>query len=131
MKIVILGLSITSSWGNGHATTYRGLVRELVRRGHDMLFLERNQPWYAANRDLPKPAFGRTEIYDSVRELKSHCAEEIAEADCVIVGSFVPDGIVIGEWVTRTAIGVTAFYDIDTPITLSNVARHNCDYVSA
>src|SRR3989441_2231535 len=101
MKIVVLGLSITSSWGNGHATTYRGLVRELVRRGHDMLFLERNQPWYAANRDLPKPPFGRTETYDSVRQLKSHFADEIAEADCVIVGSFVPDGIVIGEWVTR------------------------------
>src|SRR4051812_29881107 len=39
MKIVILGLSITSSWGNGHATTYRGLVRELAAQGHDVLFL--------------------------------------------------------------------------------------------
>ena len=54
--IVILGLSITSSWGNGHATTYRGLVRELARRGHDVLFLERDVPWYADNRDLPAPA---------------------------------------------------------------------------
>ena len=55
LKIVILGLSITSSWGNGHATTYRGLVRELCARGHRVLFLERDQPWYADNRDLPKP----------------------------------------------------------------------------
>jgi spore maturation protein CgeB len=131
MKIVILGLSITSSWGNGHATTYRGLVRELVRRGHELVFLERNQPWYAANRDLPNPPFGRTEIYRSVRQLKSQFAEDVAEGDCVIVGSFVPDGIAIGEWVTQSASGVTAFYDIDTPITLANIARDNCDYLSA
>ena len=42
--IVILGLSITSSWGNGHATTYRSLVRGLAARGHRVLFLERDQP---------------------------------------------------------------------------------------
>jgi len=90
MKIVILGLSITSSWGNGHATTYRSLVRELVRLGHEVLFLERDQPWYAANRDMPKPPFGRTVIYQSVSELKRRFPEEIEGADCVIVGSFVP-----------------------------------------
>lgn len=131
MKIVILGLSITSSWGNGHATTYRGLVRELTRRGHRVLFLERDQPWYAANRDLPQPPFGRTEIYRSFSELKQRFSEEISEADCVIVGSFVPEGIAIGEWVTRASGGVTAFYDIDTPITLEKLRRGSCDYVSS
>ena len=55
LSILILGLSVTSSWGNGHATTYRGLMRELVRRGHRVTFLERDMPWYADNRDLPKP----------------------------------------------------------------------------
>lgn len=131
MKIIILGLSITSSWGNGHATTYRSLVRELVRLGHEVLFLERDQPWYAANRDMPKPPFGRTEIYRSVSELKRRFAEEIDGADCVIVGSFVPDGKTIGEWVIGAASGVTAFYDIDTPITLEKIAIDECDYLSA
>src|SRR5215211_2885310 len=131
MKIVMLGLSITSSWGNGHATTYRSLMRELVRRGHDVLFLERDQPWYAANRDMPHPPFGRTELYRSVSELKRGFVEEISDADCVIVGSFVPDGKIIGEWVTLSASGVTAFYDIDTPITLGKIARRDCDYLSA
>lgn len=130
MKIVILGLSITSAWGNGHATTYRALVREMERRGHDLLFLERDQPWYAENRDLPRPPFGRTELYASTRQLRARFADDVATADCVIVGSFVPDGIAIGEWVTRTARGVTAFYDIDTPITLAQVARDACDYLS-
>ena len=131
MKIVILGLSITSSWGNGHATTYRSLMRELVRRGHDVLFLERDQPWYAANRDMPQPPFGRTEIYQSVPELKRRFADEIAAGDCVIVGSFIPEGKIIGEWLTNFDSGVTAFYDIDTPITLQQIANAECDYLSA
>jgi spore maturation protein CgeB len=130
MKIVILGLSITSSWGNGHATTYRSLVRELVYRGHDVLFLERDQPWYAENRDLPQPPFGRTELYHSVRDLKSRFRDEISDADCVIVGSFIPDGTSIGQWITNIVSGVTAFYDIDTPITLEKIARNDCDYLS-
>jgi len=130
MKIVILGLSITSSWGNGHATTYRALVRELTRAGHEVIFLERDQPWYASNRDLPDPPFGRTYLYNSFRELWSRFGDDVAGADCVIVGSFVPDGVPIGDWVTETAQGVTAFYDIDTPITLAKLARNECDYLS-
>ena len=107
MKVVMLGLSITSSWGNGHATTYRSLVCELFRRGHEVLFLERDQPWYAANRDLPRPPFGRTELYRSVSQLKSRFSDEVADADCVIVGSFIPEGVTVGQWVTRIASGVT------------------------
>src|SRR5215213_8215599 len=82
-RIVIIGLSITSSWGNGHATTYRGLVRELVRRGHDVLFLEHDKPWYAANRDLPNPPYGRTELYASVDDLKDRFANDVRSADLV------------------------------------------------
>src|SRR4051794_2440157 len=71
MRIVVLGLSITSSWGNGHATTYRALVRELATAGHDVLFLERDQPWYAENRDLPRPPYGETQLYRSLTQLKN------------------------------------------------------------
>lgn len=130
LDIVILGLSITSSWGNGHATTYRGLVRELERRGHSVLFLERDVPWYAGNRDLPAPPFGRTELYSALGDLQARFHREVAEADLVIVGSYVPDGVAVGEWVTRTARGVTAFYDIDTPVTLAKLARGETDYLS-
>ena len=130
MRIVILGLSITSSWGNGHATTYRGLVRELTAAGHDVLFLERDQPWYADNRDLPQPPFGEMQLYKSVAQLKRRFGSDVRDADCVIVGSYVPDGIVIGEWVTEQARGVTAFYDIDTPVTLSALERGDCEYLS-
>ena len=99
MDIVILGLSITSSWGNGHATTYRGLVRELHRSGHRVLFLERDQPWYADNRDMPKPPYGETQLYGSVEELQDRFAGRVRDADLVVVGSYVPEGIAVGRWV--------------------------------
>jgi spore maturation protein CgeB len=129
MRITILGLSITSSWGNGHATNYRALVAELAARGHDVLFLERDVPWYASQRDLPKPPYGRTELYGSLDELRSRFADDVADADLVIVGSYVPEGIDVGRWVTTTAGGTTAFYDIDTPVTVAAVERGACEYL--
>ncbi len=130
MKIVILGLSITSSWGNGHATTFRGLVRELTARGHDILFLERDAPWYAENRDLPRPPWGRTVLYDSFAELQARYRDEVRSADAVIVGSYVPDGVEVGQWVQETARGLRAFYDIDTPVTLAALDRGACPYLT-
>jgi spore maturation protein CgeB len=130
MRIVILGLSITSSWGNGHATTYRALVRQLAGRGHEVLFLERNLPWYADNRDMPRPPGARTELYDSVAGLKERFLPDVRDADAVIVGSYVPEGIEVGEWVTTHALGVTAFYDIDTPVTLAKLSNGGADYIS-
>ncbi|HEX2975254.1 MAG TPA: glycosyltransferase [Bacteroidales bacterium] len=131
MKIVILGLSITSSWGNGHATTFRSLIKGLRRRGHDVLFLERDMPWYASNRDMPEPEFCTVKLYSSLDELKENYHEEVAEADTVIVGSYVPEGIHVGEWVIKTASGVTAFYDIDTPVTLSRLKTKSCQYLNS
>jgi spore maturation protein CgeB len=131
MRIVILGLSITSSWGNGHATTYRGLVRELVRRGHEVLFLERDVPWYAAHRDLPEPPYGTTCLYASLDELYERHLDAVREADLVIVGSYVPDGVRVGDWVLAEAGGLKAFYDIDTPVTLARLARGDHEYLHA
>jgi spore maturation protein CgeB len=130
MDIVILGLSITSSWGNGHATTYRGLVRELNARGHRVLFLERDVPWYADNRDLPKPKYCRVGLYESLDDLERRFVSPVRDADAVIVGSYVPNGVAVGEWVTRVARGVTAFYDIDTPVTLSKLERGDYEYLA-
>lgn len=130
LRIVILGLSITSSWGNGHATTFRGLVRELSARGHDVLFLERDAPWYAANRDLPVPPYGRTALYGSRDELEEKWTDAVREADAVIVGSYVPEGVAVGRWVQQAARGLRAFYDIDTPVTLSALRHGTCAYLA-
>src|SRR5687767_6725900 len=130
MKIAILGLSITSSWGNGHATTYRALVRALSERGHDVLFLERDVPWYASNRDMPAPPFARLALYETSNDLMDRYAETVRSAELVIVGSYVPEGVVVGDWVLQTAQGLVAFYDIDTPVTLAKLRRGDFEYLA-
>lgn len=128
LDIVVLGLSLSSSWGNGHATTYRALLRALAERGHRILFLERERPWYAANRDLADPGWCELNCYDTPAALAAW-APRIAAADAVIVGSYVPDGIAVGRFVQHTAKGVTTFYDIDTPVTLADLGRGTCGYL--
>ena len=130
LRIVVLGLSLSSSWGNGHATTYRALLRALAARGHDILFLERDMPWYACERDLPRPEFCELGLYGSLPEL-ARWHERIRDADVVVVGSFVPDGVAVIELVRREARGIVAFYDIDTPVTLAKLAAGDCDFLWA
>src|SRR3954453_2152300 len=123
MNIVVLGLSITSSWGNGHATNYRALLPALIARGHDVLFLERNVPWYATARDFSAPY---AQLYDSLADLDHH-RDRIAAADLVVIGSYVPDGTAVAEWALETARGVVAFWDIDTPLTLPSLEAGSAD----
>ncbi len=131
LRLVILGLAITSSWGNGHATTYRGLAKGLVRRGHRVTFLERDVPWYAAHRDPVSEDWGCVRLYPDLASLRSRFASEIADADAVILGSYVEQGPDILGWILDIARGVVAFYDIDTPVTVARLQRGDEDYVSA
>lgn len=129
MRLVVLGLTLSSAWGNGHATTFRALLKAFAARGHSILFLERDKPWYAAHRDLGDAPYAELAFYDSVDELE-HWRGEVAGADAVMVGSYVPDGVEAGRWVQRTARGTTAFYDIDTPVTLAKLRRSDFEYLT-
>lgn len=130
MKLVVLGLAITSSWGNGHATTYRALLREWHSLGHEAIFLERNAPWYEQHRDSGDFPFCNVELYLDREDLQRRFTSLVRSADAVMVGSYVPDGIAVGEWVISSAKGVTAFYDIDTPVTLTALDRGDCEYLT-
>jgi spore maturation protein CgeB len=130
LRITVLGLSITSSWGNGHATTWRALLKALAGRGHVISFLERDVPWYRPHRDLPQARWCRIELYQDLTELRGRLAARVADADIVVVGSYVPDGVAVARWVQATATGVVAFYDIDTPVTLARLARGDHDYLA-
>ncbi|MBK3734263.1 glycosyltransferase [Azospirillum brasilense] len=129
MKLVVLGLSLSSSWGNGHATTFRALLKAFAARGHDILFLERDVPWYAQNRDLADPGYCRLAFYEDLADLR-RWAGMVEGADAVLVGSYVPDGIAVGRWAQETAHGIVAFYDIDTPVTLAKLERGDEEYLS-
>jgi spore maturation protein CgeB len=130
LNITILGLSITSSWGNGHATTFRAIVKELNKAGHQVTFLERDVPWYASNRDLADPDFCKLFLYKDLNDLKNQYEEYVKSADLVIVGSYVPEGVEVGKWVCKAAQGIKAFYDIDTPVTLAKLERQVYEYLS-
>jgi spore maturation protein CgeB len=130
LNIVVLGLSITSSWGNGHATTYRALVKALAAQGHSVTFLERDVPWYRDHRDLEQADYCKVVLYGSLAELGRRHAALVSAADLIILGSYVPDGIAIGDWITVRATGITAFYDIDTPVTLAGLESGEVDYIS-
>lgn len=129
LKIAILGPSLTVSLGNGVASTYRGLGRELAARGHDVLFLERRND--GAGQKMRKLDFGRMEEYSSLKELKNRHATDLRDADFVLVASQIPEAREIGNWVTHHAQGVTAFYDLNTPQTLATLGENGPASVSA
>lgn len=129
MRIVFLGLALSSSWGNGHATTYRALLRGLHALGHEAVFLERDVEWYRSNRDLPDPDFCRLGLYEDLDALRRQFGAVIAGADAVVVGSYVPHGIEAARMALDLAAGPVAFYDIDTPVTLAGVEAGACDYL--
>ena len=130
MKLVVLGLSLSSSWGNGHATTYRALLEAFAARGHTVAFLERDVPWYRGDRrDLVEPTYCALTFYDDLAGLEPHRAM-VASADAVIVGSYVPDGVEVGRWALSAARGPVGFYDIDTPVTLAKLERGDLEYLT-
>lgn len=129
MKIVISGLSITSSWGNGHATTYRALTRALRARGHDIVFFEKDVEWYGSNRDMPEPPFCRVHLYEHWHDIVNLLRRELADADVAMVGSFFPDGTKAVDMMLESTAGVKTFYDIDTPITVSKLRAGDTEYL--
>jgi spore maturation protein CgeB len=122
MKLVIFGLSVSSSWGNGHATLWRGLLRALAKQHHKAVFFERDVPYYAANRDLVELPGVDLILYSSWDQILSRASSHVADADAVMVTSYCPDGAAASTLCLAARPGVTrAFYDLDTPITLERL----------
>ncbi len=132
MKIVICGLTITSSWGNGHATTYRSLCKALAARGHRIVFVEKDVEWYRSNRDLPEPPFCTVHLYDEWETSAAWLAGLAEDADAIIIGSYFPEAIALTQRLLEAGTGPLLFYDIDTPITMASLRAHGrCDYLDA
>jgi spore maturation protein CgeB len=130
LDIIFIGLSLSSSWGNGHATTFRALMRGLRKLGHTLTFLERDVPWYAANRDLTDPDFCDLHFYSDVHALTTNHRNHIRRADLVVIGSYVPEGVAVTDAVVPLCQGAVCFYDIDTPITLRKLSAGDEEYIA-
>jgi spore maturation protein CgeB len=123
MKIVVFGLTISSSWGNGHATLWRGLCKALRRKGCRVVFFERDVPYYADARDMHELPGGHLVLYPDWESIETRARSEIGDADAAIVTSFCPDGIAAAGLATASPSAVSVFYDLDTPVTLAAVSR--------
>ena len=131
MKLVVFGLSLSSSWGNGHATTYRALLKAFAERGHEVAFYEWNAYWYADNRDLPEPGFCKLVLYDEWSEVEAEALAEAREADAVVVGSYVREGPRVIDALAEAGIDPLFFYDIDTPVTVAALRAGGAEYLRA
>lgn len=122
MKLVIFGLTISSSWGNGHATLWRALCAALGRRGHDVVFFERDVPYYSEFRDLiGVPGGGELVLYDDWASIRSTARRHLDEADAGLVTSYCPDALGATELIKDSAARLAVFYDLDTPVTLDRL----------
>jgi spore maturation protein CgeB len=121
VKIVIFGLTISSSWGNGHATLWRGLCKALMRMGHSVVFYERDVPYYANMRDLYQIPGGRLELYAEWDDIRQQAIADVADSDVAIITSYCPDSSAATDLVLPQSRALRVFYDLDTPITLTQL----------
>jgi spore maturation protein CgeB len=121
MKLVIFGLTVSSSWGNGHATLWRALIGALARRGHEIVFFERDVPYYAQNRDLTELPGGQLLLYADWEDALPAARRHLSEADVAMVTSYCPDGVAAAELALSSPARLRVFYDLDTPVTLDRL----------
>ncbi len=131
MRLVIFGLTVSSSWGNGHAPLWRGLLTALLRAGHAVTFFERDVPYYAEHRDLASLGEGgELVLYADWQAALPAARRALASADAAIVTSYCPDGIDASRLVIDSRVPMRCFYDLDTPVTLARLsAGQNVGYL--
>lgn len=118
-NIVIFGLTVSSSWGNGHATLWRGLLRALAERGHRVTFFEKDVQYYRDARDLTElPGGGTLCFYGDLESIRAQAQAALDAADVAIVTSYCPAGGEVAELVLGSRAAAKVFYDLDTPVTL-------------
>lgn len=123
MTIVVFGLSISSAWGNGHATLLRGLFRSLHAAGHTVHFFERDAPYYAQHRDSSSFSYVHLHIYNDWGTIASRARSLLSRADAAIVTSYCPDARPASALLFDAQIPRTLFYDMDTPVTFSRLYK--------
>ena len=131
LNIVIFGLSVSSSWGNGHASLWRGLIGALLAAGHRVTFWERDVPYYREHRDLHAlPPGGTLELYADWDDALPRMRRSLVDADVGMVTSYCPDALAATALVGDSRAAVRCFYDLDTPVTLARLqAGEAVDYI--
>jgi spore maturation protein CgeB len=129
MRLVIFGLTVSSSWGNGHATLWRGLCKALSRSGHEIEFFERDVSYYANHRDLKAPETYKLTFYSDWNSVLSRAQFAVTRADAAVVTSYCPDAQAASDLVLGSG-AAKVFYDLDTAVTLETLrSEGKVDYI--
>ena len=124
MRIAFYGSSLLSSYWNGAATYYRGLLQALSTHGHDITFYEPDAFGRQQNRDIDPPDWAKVEVYDATPEAMRAAAAKAGEADVVVKASGVgyeDDALVRAVFEAARPGAVRIFWDVDAPATLAEL----------
>lgn len=124
MKIAFYGSSLLSSYWNGAATYYRGMLSELARHGHAITFYEPDAFDRQANRDIDPPDYAKVVVYAATEQALRDVIAEAAKADVVIKASGVgifDDLLIEGVVAAARTDAIKIFWDVDAPATLAAI----------
>jgi spore maturation protein CgeB len=124
MNIAFYGSSLLSSYWNGAATYYRGLLRDLARRGHDITFYEPDAYERQTHRDLDPPEWARVVVWPATEAMARQVSEEAAAADVVVKASGVGvfDDLLLAQVMSAArADAIKVFWDVDAAATLDEI----------
>jgi spore maturation protein CgeB len=131
VNITVFGLTLSSSWGNGHATPYRAIIRALDRLGHKVHFFEKDVPYYSSRRDFDSCDYCELTLYSAWVNIRERALSAAADSDVVITASFLPEGRRINDEILDLARPLRIFYDLDTPVTLNALRQGEVEYLGA
>jgi spore maturation protein CgeB len=126
VKIAFYGSSLLSSYWNGAATYYRGLLRDLAGRGYDITFYEPDAFDRQKHRDIDPPEWAKVVVYEATEEAARRVISQAREADVVVKASGVGvfDDLLLSEvMATAAPHAVRIFWDVDAAATLEEM-RH-------
>lgn len=124
MRIAFYGSSLLSSYWNGAATYYRGLLRALARRGYEIVFYEPDVYDRRNHRDIDPPDWCRVVVYDGTVQAARSAAAQAAAADIVVKASGVgfEDNLLLQEILASARPdAIKVFWDVDAPATLAEL----------
>ena len=130
MKIAFYGSSLLSSYWNGAATYYRGLLSDLARRGHAITFYEPDAFDRQKHRDIEPPDWAEVRVYEATEEACRAVIAEAARADVVVKASGVgvfDDVLLEGVMAASRPEPIRLFWDVDAPATLAELGA-NADH---
>jgi spore maturation protein CgeB len=126
VKIAFYGSSLLSSWWNGAATYYRGLLRDLASRGYDITFYEPDAYERQEHRDLEPPGWARSVVYPATADGLRTVLAEARAADVVVKASGVgvfDDELIAGILEHAAPHALKIFWDVDAAATLDEMRK--------